>query len=63
MESVYSWVKNIIYYMIFLSVVSNLLADSKYEKYIRFFAGMVLILLVVSPLTGKLLHVPVHFPV
>ena len=31
MESVYSWVKNIIYYMIFLSVVSNLLADSKYE--------------------------------
>lgn len=54
MESVYSWVKNIIYYMIFLSVVSNLLADSKYEKYIRFFAGMVLILLVVSPLTGKL---------
>lgn len=54
MEAVYSWVKNIIYYMIFLSVVNNLLADSKYEKYIRFFAGMVLILLVVSPLTGKL---------
>lgn len=54
MEAVYGWVKNIIYYMIFLSVVNNLLADSKYEKYIRFFAGMVLILLVVSPLTGKL---------
>lgn len=54
MEAVYSWVKNIIYYMIFLSVVNNLLADSKYEKYIRFFAGMVLILLIVSPLTGKL---------
>lgn len=29
--------KNIIYYMIFLSVVNNLLADSKYGKYIRFF--------------------------
>ena len=54
MEAVYGWVKNIIYYMIFLSVVSNLLADSKYGKYIRFFSGMVLILLVVSPFTGGL---------
>lgn len=54
MEGVYGWVKSIIYYMIFLSVANNLLADSKYEKYVRFFAGMVLILLVVSPLTGGL---------
>ena len=54
MEAVYGWVKNIIYYMIFLSVVNNLLADSKYGKYIRFFSGMVLILLVVSPFTGGL---------
>lgn len=54
MEGIYGWVKNIIYYMIFLSVVNNLLADSKYEKYVRFFAGMVLILLVVSPFTGSL---------
>lgn len=54
MEAVYGWVKNIIYYMIFLSVVNNLLADSKYGKYIRFFAGMVLILLVVGPFTGSL---------
>ena len=52
MEAVYGWVKNIIYYMIFLSVVNNLLADSKYGKYIRLFSGMVLILLVVSPFTG-----------
>lgn len=54
MVAVYGWVKNIIYYMIFLSVVNNLLADSKYGKYIRFFSGMVLILLVVSPFTGGL---------
>lgn len=54
MEAVYGWVKNIIYYMIFISVVNNLLADSKYGKYIRFFAGMVLILLVLSPFTGSL---------
>ena len=54
MEAVYGWVKSMIYYMIFMSAANNLLADSKYEKYIRFFAGMVLILLVISPFTGGL---------
>ena len=50
MEILYGWVKNIIYFMIFLSVAGSLLADSKYEQYIRFFAGARLILLTVSPL-------------
>lgn len=54
MEAVYEWVRNITYYMIFITVAGNLLADSKYEKYLRFFAGMVLILLVLKPLTGNL---------
>ena len=48
MEILYGWVKNIIYFMIFLSVAGSLLADSKYEQYIRFFAGALLILLTVS---------------
>lgn len=54
MAAVYEWVRNITYFMIFITVVGNLLADSKYEKYLRFFAGMVLILLVLKPLTGSL---------
>lgn len=54
MAAVYEWVRNITCYMIFITVASNLLADSKYEKYLRFFAGMVLILLVLKPLTGSL---------
>lgn len=54
MAAVYEWVRNITCYMIFITVACNLLADSKYEKYLRFFAGMVLILLVLQPLTGSL---------
>lgn len=54
MDAVYGWVKHIIYYVIFLSIVSSLLADTKYEKYVRFFAGMVLILLVAGPLVNGL---------
>lgn len=52
MEAVYNWVKGIIYFMLFLAVAGNLLAEAKYERYIRFFAGIVLILLVVSPFAG-----------
>ena len=48
------WARNILFFMVFLSVISHLLADSSYEKYIRFFAGMVLILITISPLKGGL---------
>lgn len=54
MEQLYNWIRNIAYYLIFITVVLNLLPGKKYEKYIKFFAGMVLILLVLKPLTGSL---------
>ncbi|WP_333649060.1 stage III sporulation protein AF [Lacrimispora sp.] len=54
MENLYEWIRNIAYYLIFITVASNLLPNKKYEKYIRFFAGMVLILLVLKPVTGGL---------
>lgn len=54
MEGIYEWIRNITYYLIFMTVVTNLLPDKKYEKYFRLFAGMVLILLVLKPFTGGL---------
>lgn len=53
-EILLEWARNIIFFMVFLSVISHLLADVSYEKYIRFFAGIVLILITVSPLKGGL---------
>ena len=53
-EILLEWARNIIFFMVFLSVISHLLADASYEKYIRFFAGIVLILITVSPLKGGL---------
>ena len=44
-EILLEWARNIIFFMVFLSVISHLLADASYEKYIRFFAGIVLILI------------------
>ena len=53
-ELLLDWARNILFFMVFLSVISHLLADSSYEKYIRFFEGMVLILITISPLKGGL---------
>lgn len=54
MEGIYEWIRNITFYLIFMTVVENLLPNKKYEKYFRLFAGMILILLVLKPFTGGL---------
>ena len=36
-ELLLDWARNILFFMVFLSVISHLLADRSYEKYIRFF--------------------------
>lgn len=51
MKAVENWVKDIVFYMIFVTMIMNLLPDRKYEKYLRLFAGTVLILLAFGPLT------------
>lgn len=54
MDGLYEWVRNITYFLIFMTVITNLLPNKKYEKYIKLFSGMVLVLLVIKPLTGGL---------
>lgn len=53
-EGLYGWLRNITCYILFMSILDNLLPGKKYGKYLKLFAGMVLILLVVQPLTGGL---------
>ena len=38
-ELLLDWARNILFFTVFLSVISHLLADRSYEKYIRFFCG------------------------
>lgn len=54
MEGIYSWVLNIVGYLIFVTMITSLLPAGKYEKYLRLFSGCILILLVLKPLTGGL---------
>ena len=53
MKAIENWVKDIVFYMIFVTMVMNLLPDPKYEKYLRLFAGAVMILLAFGPLGEK----------
>ena len=46
----YEWIRNIAGFMILVNVVIHLVPNDNYRKYIRFFTGIVLILLVASPL-------------
>ena len=54
MEAFYGWVRSLTGYFLFMLVLEHLLPGKKYGKYIRLFAGMVLILLVLQPLAGNL---------
>ena len=47
---IYEWMKNLAVFYIFLTVVTHLVPDGRYEEYIRFFMGLLLILLMMSPL-------------
>ena len=54
MEVISHWAGNIVSYLVFLTVLTGLLPAHKYEKYIRLFAGCILLLIVLKPLTDGL---------
>lgn len=54
MEKLLEWVWQITCCLIFITVLANLLPKKCYETYIRLFAGMTLILIVIKPVTESL---------
>ena len=48
-EFIYDWMENIAFYLVILVAVMQMIPQSSYQKYIRFFAGMILILMLVGP--------------
>ena len=54
MKGLLNWTGNLLFFLMFLTVMENLLPGKKYNRYIRLFAGMVLILLAAEPLARGL---------
>ena len=48
-EVLYDWVRNLVLYQILISIVMNLIPQNVYVKYIRFFLGMLFIIIAMQP--------------
>ena len=46
----YGWIRDIAFYTILMTVILHLLPEEGQKKYVRFFMGIVLMLVVLSPL-------------
>ena len=53
-EELYQWVKNIAVFYILLSAAIHLVPDGKYEKYVRFFMGLLLLFMMSTPVFSLL---------
>ncbi|NLZ80886.1 MAG: stage III sporulation protein AF [Clostridiales bacterium] len=51
MTGLYTWVKNMAYFFILVTIVMNLVPGKQYKKYIKLFTGIILILIILSPVS------------
>ncbi|MCI9136873.1 MAG: stage III sporulation protein AF [Lachnospiraceae bacterium] len=54
MEFIYGWVRNIVCFYIFMTVILHVLPRENYRKYVKFFSGMLLMILVLTPILSLL---------
>lgn len=50
MEFIYSYIKNICVFMLVITLILNIFPDRQYKKYIKLFAGLLLMSLIFQPL-------------
>lgn len=48
-ETIYTWMKNIVFFLVIITAVLEVLPGTAYQKYIRFFTGLVLMMLLLTP--------------
>ena len=53
-EALYSWIKCLAIFYILLTMLLHLVPTEKYQKYVRFFMGLVLIVILVTPVLSIL---------
>ena len=49
-EYLYGWLEDLSFYLILVTAVLYVLPSNSYRKYIRFFTGLILILLLLNPI-------------
>lgn len=49
-DYIYQWLENLAFYMILVTAVLQVLPNNSYQKYIRFFAGLILVIILMGPI-------------
>lgn len=49
LDYIYQWIENLAFYLVIIVAVIQMVPGENYKKYIRFFAGMILILMLAGP--------------
>lgn len=60
MDSLYAWVRNVISCLCLLELFCHLVRGGEYRRYIRFFGGLVILLMILSPV-GNLFSMGASF--
>ena len=50
MDFLYSYIKNICVFTLVITLILNIFPDKKYKKYIKLFAGLLLLALIFNPI-------------
>ncbi len=50
LEYLYQWVENIAFYLIIFTVAMQMIPNNSYKKYIQFFTGLILIIMLAGPI-------------
>ena len=45
------WIQNVVLFLLFMSMINQIIPDEKYRKYVRLTMGLVLILVLLGPLS------------
>ena len=48
-DRIYLWVQNLAFYMVMVTAVMHVIPNTEYKRYIRFFTGMVLVVMLTAP--------------
>ncbi len=49
MDTVYETIRNISVFIILTTIVNNILSENSYKKYVRFFSGLAMIIIIIKP--------------
>ncbi len=49
MDYIYEWVQNIAIYLVLMTAIMQVVPNTEYQKYVKFYMGLVVVLMLCSP--------------